>query len=65
MDDAIKAAAQFSTLIKKSPYASDTENSGFFTAHGLKMYEYYEQNPLKGKRFAQAMSGWSQRKLQS
>jgi hypothetical protein len=60
MDDHLAAVAQTSTSIKNSPYTSGSDKSAFFTAHGMKMYDYYEQNPEKGKRFAQAMSGWSQ-----
>lgn len=62
MDDMLKAVSETSTLIRNSPYASDTKNSAFFTAYGVSVYEYYEQYPQKGKRFAQAMSSWSQRK---
>ncbi|KAH7136181.1 S-adenosyl-L-methionine-dependent methyltransferase [Dendryphion nanum] len=60
MDDMLKAVSQTSALIKKSPYVSSTENSPFATAYGMKVYQYYEENPEKGKRFAQAMSSWSQ-----
>jgi hypothetical protein len=62
MDAPIKAAAYFSTSIENAPYTADAEHSGFFTAHGVKIYDYYEQNQAKGKIFAQAMSAWSQRK---
>ena len=60
MDDMFKAASETSTLIQQSPFSSDAKNSPFFAAYGASMYDYYEQNPQKGKRFAQAMSGWSQ-----
>ena len=61
MDDLIKAVSQTSTLIRNSPFTSDTKNSAFFTAYGVSMYEYYDRYPQKGTRFAQAMSSWSQR----
>lgn len=64
MDDMLKAASETSTLITSSPYASDTINSAFHTRFGMPVYQYYEQTPEKGTRFAQAMSSWSQSKLQ-
>ncbi|KAL9105191.1 MAG: hypothetical protein Q9187_008773, partial [Circinaria calcarea] len=60
MDDMFKAASETSTVIERSPYTSDTTHSPFHTRFGVPMYEYYEQNPQKGARFAQAMRGWSQ-----
>ena len=60
MDEMFKAAAELSTQIDRSPYVSDNENSAFYAKFGLPAYEYYEQNPQKGARFAQSMNAWSQ-----
>jgi len=54
-----KAASEISTLLERSPYISDTENSAFFTRFGVPTYGYYDQNPQKGVRFAQSMNAWS------
>lgn len=55
MDDMLKAVSETSTVV-----ASGTAQSAFQHRFGLTMYQYYEQNPAKGTRFAQAMSSWSQ-----
>lgn len=55
-----KAASETSSLIARSPHTSDTQHCAFLARFGVPMYLYYEQNPQKGTRFAQAMSSWSQ-----
>ncbi|KAF2275382.1 S-adenosyl-L-methionine-dependent methyltransferase [Westerdykella ornata] len=60
MDDMLRAASETSTVVRKSPYVSDTTHSAFHTRFGMPMYKYYELHPQKGTRFAQAMSSWSQ-----
>lgn len=61
MDDMIKATSETSTMITSSPIAADHENhSAFHQRFGIPMYLYLEQHPEKAKRFAQAMSSWSQ-----
>jgi hypothetical protein len=62
MDDLFKAASETSTTIINSPYISNPINSPFHTRFGIPMYQYYEENPKKGARFAQAMDSWSQGK---
>ncbi|PMD62788.1 S-adenosyl-L-methionine-dependent methyltransferase [Hyaloscypha bicolor E] len=60
MDEIFKAASELSTLLDRHfAYVSDTENSAFRTRFGVTTYAYYEQNPLKGARFAQSMDAWS------
>ncbi len=60
MDEMFKAASETATVIERSPHSSDTKHCPFHTRFGVPMYEYYQQNPQKGTRFAQAMRGWSQ-----
>ena len=62
MDDMLKAVSETSTLINESPYESSTVKSAFHQRFGTSMYQYYEENPPKAKRFGQAMSSWSQSK---
>ncbi|KAK4462846.1 O-methyltransferase-domain-containing protein [Cladorrhinum samala] len=61
MDDMIKATSETSTMITSSPLAADHQNhSAFHQRFGIPLYLYLEQHPYKAKRFAQAMSSWSQ-----
>ncbi|KAF2013466.1 S-adenosyl-L-methionine-dependent methyltransferase [Aaosphaeria arxii CBS 175.79] len=60
MDDMLKAASEAANAISGSPYRSDASHSAFHKRFGATMYEYYEQRPDKARRFAQAMSSWSQ-----
>ncbi|PVH96271.1 putative O-methyltransferase [Periconia macrospinosa] len=60
MDDMLKAVSATTATIEQSPSAYSQEISPFSTAYGTSMYKYYEQQPSKAARFAQAMSGWSQ-----
>jgi len=61
MDDMIKATSELSTTISRSPLAADQENhSAFHQRFGMPMYLYLEQHPAKAKRFAQAMTSYSQ-----
>lgn len=55
-----KAASETTALIKRSPHNSNMIDCPCYTRYGASMYEYYEENPKKGKRFAAAMSSWSQ-----
>jgi len=59
LGDGFKASSELSTLISDSPYASSSTHTAFQRRFGMSPYQYYEQNPDKGKRFAQAMSAWS------
>jgi hypothetical protein len=54
-----KAASETTTLLRNSPFVSNTEHSAFHTRYGMPVYQYCEQYPEKGTRFAKAMSGWS------
>lgn len=60
MDDMLKAASETSSAIREAPYASGVMSSAFCQRFGVPMYQYYEQHPEKGARFAQAMKSWSQ-----
>ncbi|KAF2728854.1 putative O-methyltransferase [Polyplosphaeria fusca] len=60
MDDMLRAASEASTAIDESPFTSNTLTSAFSRRFGTTMYEYYERQPVKAKRVAQALSGWSQ-----
>ncbi|KAG6354278.1 hypothetical protein INS49_004883 [Diaporthe citri] len=59
LDDIFKASSELSTLVARSPHASSATESAFHQRFGVPVYQYYERNPEKGKRFAQAMSSWS------
>jgi len=59
LDDMFKASSELSTLITHSPYDSSSTKSAFQQRFGTTMYQYYDQNPEKGTRFAHAMSSWS------
>lgn len=59
LDDMFKASSELSTLISHSPYASSATASAFQQRFGMPVYQYYDQYPDKGKRFAHAMSSWS------
>lgn len=59
LDDMLKASSELSTLVARSPYASSATDSAFEQRFGSPVYQFYEQNPEKGKRFAHAMSSWS------
>ncbi|KAI1408542.1 O-methyltransferase-domain-containing protein [Hypoxylon sp. FL1857] len=60
MDDMLRAASEASGMISNSPFVSDASHSGFHQRFGATVYEYFEQRPEKARRFAQAMSSWSQ-----
>ncbi|KAI1140810.1 O-methyltransferase-domain-containing protein [Hypoxylon sp. FL0543] len=60
MDDMLRAASEASAAISSSPFASDASRSAFHQRFGTTMYQYYEERPEKARRFAQAMSSWSQ-----
>jgi hypothetical protein len=62
MDDMLRAASATSAAIERSPTSYSQELSPFFIAYGMSMYKYYEQQPSKAARFAQAMRSWSQRR---
>ena len=62
MDDMLKAVSETSSAIRQAPYASGVMSSAFRQRFGVPMYEFYEQHPDKGARFAQAMKSWSQSK---
>lgn len=59
LDDIFKASSELSTLVAQSPHASSPSESAFRQRFGIPVYQYYDQHPEKGKRFAQAMSSWS------
>ncbi|KAH9905662.1 putative O-methyltransferase [Xylariomycetidae sp. FL2044] len=59
LDDMFKASSQLSAAISRSPNASDANRSAFQHCFGMPIYQYYEQDPERGKRFSQAMSSWS------
>lgn len=57
MDEMFRAASETSTCISKAPYRSDGTDSPFSARFGVPLVQYYQQNPLKGARFARAMAG--------
>lgn len=65
MDDMLRAASESSAVVSRSPFASDAAHSAFHERFGVSMYQYYEQRPEKARRFTQAMSSWSKRKLKN
>ena len=60
MDDMSRVAPEASAMITGSPFGSDPSQSVFHQRHGTSMYPYFEQRPEKARRFARAMSCWSQ-----
>ncbi|KAI0838319.1 O-methyltransferase-domain-containing protein [Hypoxylon sp. FL0890] len=60
MDDMLRAASEASASISRFPFASGALHSAFHQRFGTTMYQYYEERPEKARRFAQAMSSWSQ-----
>lgn len=54
-----RAASETSTSVRNSPHYSDRTNSSFNARFGMPVFKYYQQNPLKGARFAKAMTGVS------
>lgn len=62
LDDMFKASSELSAVISKSPYTSNATASAFRHRFGTSVYQYYDNNPDKGRRFAQAMSSWSKGK---
>lgn len=63
LDDMFKASSALSALISRAPHTSDATHSAFQQHFGVPVYQYYDQNPEKGKRFAHAMSSWSKGKF--
>lgn len=59
LDDIFKASSELSSLVTQSPHASSPTESAFHQRFGVPVYQYYDEHPEKGKRFAQAMSSWS------
>lgn len=59
LDDIFKASSELSTLVAQSPHSSSATESAFHQRFGAPVYQYYDQNPAKGKRFTQAMSSWA------
>ncbi|KAK7754818.1 hypothetical protein SLS62_003132 [Diatrype stigma] len=60
MDDMFRVAPEASAMISGNPFGSDPSQSVFHQRHGTSLYQYYEQRPEKARRFARAMSCWSQ-----
>ncbi|KAI1178050.1 putative O-methyltransferase [Nemania sp. FL0916] len=60
MDDMFKVASEASVMISSSPLVTDPSQSAFHKRFGSSLYQYYEQRPEKARRFAQAMSSWTQ-----
>ena len=60
MDDMFRVAPEASAMITGSPFGSNPSQSVFHQRHGTSMYPYFEQRPEKARRFARAMSCWSQ-----
>ena len=62
MDEMFMAASETSQCIKNAPFKSDSRNSPFRTRHQMSLFEFYDQHPVQGARFAQAMAGAAKRK---
>lgn len=57
LDEMLKAAADCNVSLKAHPYEAHQNRSPFVTRHGVGMFEYYQNNPDKARRFAKAMAG--------
>ncbi|KAL9607259.1 MAG: hypothetical protein Q9167_007812 [Letrouitia subvulpina] len=57
MDEFLQAASETSNWIKGSPHGTDGYCSPFHYRHQAPLYDFYDQNPVKGRRFAEAMIG--------
>ena len=65
MDEMFMAASDTSQCIRNAPFKSDSHNSPFKTRHQMPLFDFYDQYPAKGARFAQAMAGAAKRKRQT
>ena len=59
MDEMFRAASQTTTCFEVAPNGPSMTNTPFKASHGVPVFQYYEQHPLKAARFAQAMAGIS------
>jgi hypothetical protein len=58
LGDTFKASSELSAIVSDSPHTSSSAHTAFRRRHGIPPFQYYEQNPDKGKYFAEAMGGW-------
>jgi hypothetical protein len=57
LDEMLKAAADCNITFKTHPYEAHQNLNPFVTRHGVGIFEYYQKNPDKARRFAKAMAG--------
>ena len=61
----VRAASETFVCIQRAPYKPDCVDSPFHARFGVPVFTYYKEHPLKAARFAVAMAGVSQRRLES
>ncbi|KAI0115439.1 S-adenosyl-L-methionine-dependent methyltransferase [Nemania sp. FL0031] len=57
LDEMLKAAADCNISLRANPHETHQNLNPFVTRHGVGMFEFYENNPDKARRFAKAMAG--------
>lgn len=57
LDEMLKAAADCNVALKAHPHQAHQDLNPFVTRHGVGIFEFYQKNPAKARRFAKAMAG--------
>lgn len=57
LDEMLKAAADCNVSLKRNPDEAHQNLNPFVTRHGVGIFEFYEKDPAKARRFAKAMAG--------
>ncbi|KAH7635581.1 S-adenosyl-L-methionine-dependent methyltransferase [Sordaria sp. MPI-SDFR-AT-0083] len=60
LDEMLKAAADCNVSLKANPYEAHQNLNPFVTRHGVGIFEFYQKDPEKARRFAKAMAGLRQ-----
>ncbi|KAI1164194.1 O-methyltransferase [Nemania serpens] len=57
LDEMLKAAADCNVSLRANPHEAHQNLNPFVTRHGVGIFEFYENDPAKARRFAKAMAG--------
>ncbi|KAI4273484.1 MAG: hypothetical protein LQ337_004585 [Flavoplaca oasis] len=57
LDEMLKAAADCNISLKANPHEAHQNLNPFVTRHGVGIFEFYKNDPVKARRFGKAMAG--------
>ncbi|KAH9896155.1 S-adenosyl-L-methionine-dependent methyltransferase [Xylariomycetidae sp. FL2044] len=56
-DEMLRATAESGPSLKANPHQSDVTHCPFHTKYGMPLWDYYQKNPDKARRFGKGMAG--------